>query len=404
MINDLRAESTEFGKQRILRRANKAWQEVFIRAFNEDSYGLKGWRHDFGKIGVPTPELFVLLDKLKNRELTGDAARDAVRKQTKDFGSLIHFILDKSLQCGVRATTVNKVFPGLIKKFKCQLAKDVPLEKLSFPRVAETKFDGVRVLILVNNGQAEFRTRNGKLLHLPIIQKQLEDIFKTSSFVLDTECTLANGTSDERTKVSGMLNSARQGRLIKEDLLVFNVFDLLTWDDWTTQKCTTPFLFRRADLDSGGICVNPALPFLTASPVNFVDSIEEMQRLFDYQLQNGFEGLILKDPNGHYEFKRSASWAKMKDVKTADLECVAIEEGRNKYNGMIGALICEGWVEGKHVLVNVGSGLSDAERAKEPYEYLNKIIEVKYNSLTQDKVTGQWSLFLPRFVTVRFDK
>ena len=56
------------------------------------------------------------------------------------------------------------------------------------------------------------------------------------------------------------------------------------------------------------------------------------------------------------------------------------------------------------IKVKTGSGLSEADRKKDPNEYIGKIIELEYNEITEDKSTGQKSLFLPIFVDVRTDK
>ena len=94
----------------------------------------------------------------------------------------------------------------------------------------------------------------------------------------------------------------------------------------------------------------------------------------------------------------------MKAVKTADLKCVDTFEGLGKYTGMLGGVICVGEVEGKLIKVRVGSGLTDCHRAMPDSEFLDRVIEVKYNTIIKDSNNDHWSLFLPRFVGVRFDK
>ena len=59
----------------------------------------------------------------------------------------------------------------------------------------------------------------------------------------------------------------------------------------------------------------------------------------------------------------------------------------------------------KKLLVGVGSGFTEQERIDfYPHKLLGKIITIKYNDLIVDKLTGVYSLFLPRFVEVREDK
>nr|HRC95951.1 hypothetical protein [Coprothermobacter proteolyticus] len=62
-----------------------------------------------------------LLQKLQNRELSGNAAVEYVTKflesLTPDHAAMFKMILNKDLRCGVSDSTINKVFPGLIPEF-----------------------------------------------------------------------------------------------------------------------------------------------------------------------------------------------------------------------------------------------------------------------------------------------
>jgi hypothetical protein len=73
--------------------------------------------------------------------------------------------------------------------------------------------------------------------------------------------------------------------------------------------------------------------------------------------------------------------------------------GAGKYEGMIGALLCES--EDGVIKVAVGSGLKDDQRLIDVYT--GKIISVKYNERITNKA-GDQSLFLPIFDQLREDK
>jgi DNA ligase-1 len=83
-----------------------------------------------------------------------------------------------------------------------------------------------------------------------------------------------------------------------------------------------------------------------------------------------------------------------------------VEEGSGKYVGKMGALICEGMDDGKHIQVNVGGGYTDAERQ----EYwdnrdavIGQTVVVICDAVTQNQ-DGTYSLRFPRFKTFREDK
>ena len=77
----------------------------------------------------------------------------------------------KDLRCGVSVKTVNNVAKKSdlgfnIAVFGCMLAVDSKKhqKKLVGKCLIEYKFDGVRVITLVQNGKARMYSRNGKLL------------------------------------------------------------------------------------------------------------------------------------------------------------------------------------------------------------------------------------------------
>jgi len=283
---------------------------------------------------------------------------------------------------------------------KAMKAKEVPLDKLDYPLWAQLKYDGVRIITTIKEGKIRLRTYNGNDVNLPYMR----DIFRASHYnniMLDGEMVIYNGTMSNRTTVSGMINSAMHGGTINERILNYAIFDTMSIQEF--ESCNCNILYKDRYWKALDIITTIGMPLTIARNI-VVQSSKEVIELSEQMYRDGYEGLILKSVNHLYSFKRDKAWAKIKQTKTADLKCIDVTEGTGKYEGMIGALICEGIVEGKNVLVKAGSGLSDNQRARSFDYYINKIIEIKYNSIIKDTVTGKWSLFLPRFVHVRFDK
>jgi len=404
IINKLRCVSSRLDKESLLRQLTPLEKQMFRYTYDKClSFGVKFSDYQIAKYPLQSPcsEDFELLDKLADRSLSGNAAKDQVTKHCIEHGALVMHICNKDLRCGVTATLVNKVHPGTVPVFKVQLAKEQPLAKIEFPCFAETKYDGVRIIIANRNGRVEFITRNGKSVKLPMLKCYLEAQAKVN-YILDTEVTLASGKMEDRTKVSGMINSAMKGGCIKEQLLMFNVFDCMSLEAFETQRCLFPYSKRRVFI--AGALAELNCSQLSQAEAFAVNSISEAQAIYDKHISQGYEGLILKHAESYYTFKRTTDWAKMKETKTADLRCTGFVYGTGKYEDMIGALICEGSVEGHTVRVQVGSGLSDMQRAMDVEDYVDEVLELKYNAVIQDKTTLQYSLFLPRFVAIRGDK
>lgn len=120
----------------------------------------------------------------------------------------------------------------------------------------------------------------------------------------------------------------------------------------------------------------------------------DLDGLLEDALQRGEEGLVLKNRKDPYTFGRSRSWCKVKKRETVDLPVLRVIEGEGKYEGVLGALVCE--YNGTEV--KVGSGYTDAQRI----EFMTnppKMVEVYFQNQT-----GKGSLRFPIFVRDRFDK
>ena len=117
----------------------------------------------------------------------------------------------------------------------------------------------------------------------------------------------------------------------------------------------------------------------------------------------GYEGIMIKDINAPYECKRSHHMLKAKPFIEVSLKVVATEEGTGRNEGKLGALVCQGTDDGKDILVNVGSGLSDAQREtfwETKDRLLGMVAEVRADAVTQNQ-DGTYSLRFPRFKTFR---
>ena len=128
-----------------------------------------------------------------------------------------------------------------------------------------------------------------------------------------------------------------------------------------------------------------------------------MRRYAEDAVEAGFEGIMIKDLGAPYECRRSTFWMKWKPTITVDLNIIGFEEGTGRNQGRLGAIICEGDDNGRRINVNVGSGLSDANRdeywsARD--QLLGDVVEVEADAVTQNQ-DGTYSLRFPRFVRFR---
>jgi DNA ligase-1 len=134
-------------------------------------------------------------------------------------------------------------------------------------------------------------------------------------------------------------------------------------------------------------------------PYSRVKATEENFKVYhDDWVRQGEEGIMIKDINAPYKFKRDWSVMKYKAFFDADVEIKDMLEGTGKHQGKLGSFVID--YKGKEV--RVGSGLNDETREKlwkNPKSHIGRIIEVRYQEETPDG-----SLRFPTFVCFRNDK
>ena len=355
--------------------------------------------------GITADEFYHLADQLKNRELTGNAARDAIlslslQATIDQWNDWYRRILIKDLRCGVSLKTVNNVKKGTIPVFTCMLAHsgDNNPKKITGDCVVEYKYDGVRAIIIVENANATIYSRNGKLLsNFP----HIEEAFSNKIFddlVFDGEVMSA----DFQT----LMKQVHRKEGAQTEDAYFALFDFLPLDEFKTAKSSLP-LTKRKELLKGfeeSEYFKDCIVVTDYTVLNIEDDADKFKAINNTAIEKGYEGIMVKPVNGYYECKRSYGWLKMKPYIEVTLTVTDIEEGTGKNEGSTGALVCEGTDEGKRIKVNVGTGLSDVNRDdiwNNSDAVLGQLVEVRADAITISQDGDDYSLRFPRFKCFR---
>jgi DNA ligase-1 len=157
--------------------------------------------------------------------------------------------------------------------------------------------------------------------------------------------------------------------------------------------------FEKIFSDTGCIEIIPQLEVDLDTMVGEVEFKDYNKKM----VQEGYEGIMIKDIDKSYECKRSTAWLKMKPFIEVSLEVKDVEEGTGRNEGKLGALVCEGIDDGKAIKVNVGSGFSDDNRDEfwtNRSTIPGQVVEVRADAITQNQ-DGTYSLRFPRFLRFR---
>ena len=368
-------------------------------------------------VAYPAENVFDLFYWLEKHNTGTDAAIKmcqetlvVIASEDQEAAALLEELICKDLSIGVDSKTINSVIPNLIPQFSCMLAQkyfEKP-EKLSGKTFAiTTKLDGFRLIALKDKfGNIKFYSRVGQLVEgLVEIEAELKANFP-NDVALDGELTISNYfdmPSKDAYKAASKIIRLK-GDTPKTGL-TYRVFDMMTAEEFISQRCPAIYDARRALLDSyaGRASHIEVLPVLyrgtdTSKITEFLDKITS----------EGGEGCILNLCDAPYVWNRTWNLQKVKKFDSLDLEVVDIEEGSGRLAGTLGAI---------HVrykddnIVKVGSGFSDDERKlyfNNPALILHEIVEIKFFEESTSKDPSGKTIYSLRFPTwvsnIRIDK
>lgn len=442
VLSKIGSVSSTNAKQDILREygSNDVLKTLLFSAYNPFvQYNIK-------KIPVPVDDctgdspteknyssFLTLLVWLSKREVTGNAAIQELSEFLENCCPEEYLwytrVIEKDLDIGMADKGINKVFKGLIPVYEVLLAEKIPADGLNLdtPKVlkmlpkrivCQYKIDGYRLNVHVPLvGAVKICTRNGKEVKGYNDLEQEAASILPKGYVYDGEIVdpalfdwiAKNAQSDEAVAACrDLFSQAMSHAFSKEDNKqgIFNMFDMVPMKEWVTNRTTETLETRTNRINE---MVKPLnLKHITVVPTSRVylksnpDDLKEIVELFHQFLNVGWEGLMLKNWDAVYEFKRTKNLLKMKLMDTIDLVVTDVYEGTGKYTGMLGGV----YVDYKGYQVGVGSGWSDEQRQyywQNKNKIVGKTIEIAYQAESSNK-EGGLSLSFPVVKKVRDDK
>lgn len=305
-------------------------------------------------------------------------------------------IVTQNLKIGVTATSLNKVYGNdFIPKTGCMLGTpfgDVGSDRVSWPCIVTEKLDGVRRVLIKENGVCRFYSRSG---HEDIgLTEILEEAkYLPNNFVYDGELLAAGTFKDciaQRQATNSIANSKG-----KKTGLTFNIFDMVPIADFYAGRSKAPALERKIRLAATlmdkslelideewfyriqAFGIHKELKFIKPVPIlGLVHNIDAATPMAEEIWRRGGEGIMLNTVSGKYEIKRSKQLLKIKHTEEVVLPVINVVEGTGKYEDSMGALV----VRYKESFVGVGSGFTDDQRKdiwNNPDKYIGRKIEIE---------------------------
>lgn len=223
--------------------------------------------------------------------------------------------------------------------------------------LASEKYDGIRATWI--NG--ELRSRGGLLINTPA-----NFTANWPSMRLDGELWAGRGRFNH---VSNTVLDNQPNAQHWQDIR-FMVFDA---------PSDKPFFKRYSDYTHAIAhcdCNN-----LEAIKQHRFNTRAQLSQWFNELVSQGAEGVILHRRDARFNPGRSDNVLKLKPYMDSEAKVIGYQQGRGKYQGMLGALIV---VDKRGKQFKIGTGFSDAERANPPA--IGSTITFKYHGYTKNGV------------------
>ena len=479
ILNEIAAIDSTKAKEAIIAREkdNELLKRVYHMAYTRRlNYGIKKWpepgftSQSFGMITLED-----LLDfaefTLATRKVTGNAAIEELAQIISDAkaqdAEVLRRVMMRDLECGASISIANKVWKGLIPEQPQMLASsyDEALIKknIKFPAFAQLKADGARCFAEVRDSGVTFLTRGGNeyqglhllaaelmamteearqrhpngvmidgelVYHAPVTPKDLGGLdFLFGEVEESTEVEVA-----DRSTSNGLANKALQGTISATEAagMVLQAWDYVPLDvvysEGKIKGDKYDVRFTALELMVAHNVVLHGTTRVEAIENQWVNNLDEAKVIYKKYVDQGLEGIILKNMDSYWENRRSKNLIKFKEVIDIALEVVGYYEHSKDPNKLGGVELVS---RCRRITSDCGSGFKDTTHKKDksgkkvliPLEdrpdldrellmkqaregkLIGRIADCECNGWVHSKGrTGTVGIFLPIIKGWRFDK
>ena len=338
---------------------------------------------------------------------TGDKKNRKYLERTynvsSDLGKVARIVVEKGLK-GLEEINIvvgNPIRPMLAERLS---SSQEIIDKVGGKMSLEYKLDGERLQIHVNKKQVSIFSRKLENItnHYPDVSSIMSEI-NVENMIVEAEAVAINKENGSYLPFQELMHRRRKHK-IKEAVenypISINLFDIIFFDN---EDLTNSSYERRREILNIIVKKNKKLDIVKNK---IIRSAEEIDNFLEQSIEEGCEGLVIKDLQGTYRAgAREYLWIKLKrEYKsemsdTLDLVVIGAIYGKGKRVNRYGALLLAAYDKEEDVFrsfCKVGTGFSD-EQLRIIYEKLQKcIIKDKHVMVDSKMEVDVW--FKPNIV------
>ncbi len=263
----------------------------------------------------------------------------------------MHLMKDKEWLMERVDSPQQNMLAGFVKPMLADSRKRPPKGEFIY----EVKWDGIRAIFLLNEGELTIYSRNGNIITDKFPELDIpQEAFRVNNGVFDGEivCLDKEGKADFKKVIRRLMtkrvvdveNGSRRSPAFAY------LFDCLYMDGRSLLR--DPLIRRRAWLEDS-VRIDKSY--------RISETVEDGEALFEAAKSLGVEGIMAKDPHGRYSVgKRSEAWLKVKVKHTRDCFIIGFTTTESDRKNFFGAIqVAEKNDDGLIYRGRVGTGFDD---------------------------------------------
>lgn len=263
----------------------------------------------------------------------------------------------------------------------------------------QVKLDGCNCFFVLKDGEAHAFSRTGEpVLSLPHIGEQLLKL-GLGNYVVFGE---AYSAKLEHSEINGAFR-----RQSPQPQLDFFMFDGVPLSDFESGHCPVPYYSRYKHLNDSYFLAAPGAEalaglYLCSSHLTKDDAQKWLDRVSGAHYIWPNDGFIVREVDGEWRAGSGVGGevVKDKDHLSLDLICTGIVEGKGKFKGKVGSVLCR--YKGGVIIMVGGGTLTDVQRKfifDNPALLVGSVVEVHALAGSSNGLLRE-----PRFHRLRLDK
>ena len=258
------------------------------------------------------------------------------------------------------------------KLFEPMLAYDHDsVNELSFPYYLQPKLDGERMVAKMTAGGLKCLSRHTtEIMFLPHINEAVASLLEQlpEGVILDGEL-YAHGLSFNKIieRVRRSTNPHPDAKVIE-----YHIFDIFNPNEPDADYESRISLLNLVEVSSP-LCI---------VPTDVVETYEEVVTHLQQYVDDGYEGVMLRKPDGEYAFGRTKNLLKVKNFLDEEGEIIGAQEGSGTQKGMVMWVVRD--PRGNELVVQPRGNFKQRTEHFNNYEqYIGKKLKYTYQELSE---------------------